>query len=514
MPQEIIKAKDFRGFLRYLTSNDSNHILIILSVILTSLLWLVFKCAYSIPYFSYDSYDYLNAAFANIEPNYHPNGYSKFLDWMQHLAHSKYLLVTVQYCMIQGSLLLLLLSLKYFWRLGIISTSVLFVFFFINPLFIDASNHIMSDVTFTSLTIIFFVLIIWIVYDPKPIMVVFLALIIGITFSLRYNALCFPLIAMLVLLISQIGWPWKIIGIILQLIFIGFLVLNTSKRIESITGVYQFSPFSSWKIANNALYMYAKVKPIEHKQVPPQFVKLDSLVVDYFNKNIDNYTLYDKDYTHGCYYVFSPRSPLTRYSFGDTHPVPIFTYNKFALSAPLYKSYGEYLIKQHPIEFARYVVWPSILRFIVPHGELFDSIDIKFMVPKNDNDGRLAHAWFGFDDDQIYISTWFHSFRNAVLKYTSFSFAIINIFFIISVVLFFIYRRKLRSIKSDFSLEGLFIIFWMVNLLFTSITGPSVVRFELFVVILEFSFSVYCIEILCLLYKRRRYKRGYMTSGI
>lgn len=491
--QNIQAELNLPSFLRFIFLSKENRYFLVIFLCVSTFLWLIFKWLYSIPYFSFDSYDYLHAAIYNIEPNHHPKGYSIILSIARKFTTSGLIFVSIQFYSLQFSLWILFFTIRFFIRINSWSSIALFIFFCLNPIFIDASNHIMSDIIFTSVSILWFTILIWIVYAPKPILVFIQAIIISLAFSLRYSALYYPFISTLISLSSNISWKWKISGLLIQYILIGLFIINTSLNINLLTGASQYSPFSGWKLANNALYMYSRIESSNEGKVPKIFEKLDSNVQLYFKNNHENFDLYDEEYTYGCYYIFSPLSPLVTHAFSEDGLT--FTYKNYAKYGPLYMAYGRYLIKKHPIAFIENVIVPSLTRFINPHGELYDSLNLSNLLPSNNEDGQLATKWFKINLPSYQISTHFSDLRNALLQYCATIFTIINILYILSLITYVSFSVQGMLDKHGRNWIIITSLIWSTNLLFSSLSGPSVVRFELFTIILEVSCLIYIIEL-------------------
>src|ERR1700733_1361986 len=147
----------------------------------------IFKALYPYAKLVLDSYFYIKAAAGNWDVNAWPIGYSKFLRVFGWFSHSPLLLVWWQYLFLAFSNALFFFTLLYFFRPGKMVSNVLFVFLFLNPLFLYLSNLIMADTLFTGLSLLWITQLIWIIYRPRPYMIVTHAVLLLVTFTVRYN---------------------------------------------------------------------------------------------------------------------------------------------------------------------------------------------------------------------------------------------------------------------------------------------------------------------------------------
>jgi len=112
----------------------SNKVYLFSALTITLALLTIFKILYPYPNLVMDSYYYIRTAATNADVNAWPIGYSRFLQLVGFFTHSPIALVCVQYLFLEASLLALFFTLRLFFRLGRLTSNVLFVFFFVNPL--------------------------------------------------------------------------------------------------------------------------------------------------------------------------------------------------------------------------------------------------------------------------------------------------------------------------------------------------------------------------------------------
>jgi len=297
--------------LSYIWRHRINRLYLFSALGISLILLLLFKLIYPYPNLVMDSYYYIRAAAYNADVNAWPIGYSKFLQLVGLFTHSHMVLVCLQYLFLEMALLLFFFTLRFFFHLGGLVSNILFVFFFVNPLFLYTGNLIMADSLFNGLSILWITQLLWIIYRPRPYMIVTHAILLLITFTVRYNALYYPLVAAIAFALSRQKLRLKLAGIGLPVILVVSFILYTSHKMEEYCGVRQFSPFGGWKLANDALYMYAHVQGGKPDTMPTRFRSVDQIVRKYFELSHDPGDLMRPDVFHGSPFMFS--GPLMYY---------------------------------------------------------------------------------------------------------------------------------------------------------------------------------------------------------
>jgi len=259
------------SFISFINNERGNRIYLFLTIGISVVLWTAFKLCYPYPNMVLDSYHYVQAAVSNADVNAWPIGYSKFIRLAGSVSHSPIFLVTLQYLLMQMALLFFFFSIRFFLNPTAWSSNFLFGFLFLNPIFIYTCNIILSDALFIALSIIWFTHLLWVIYTPRAYMIFTHALILLLTFTVRYNALYYPLAASLAFMLCRHSIWFKAGGILLQCLLLGIFILFTSYKMHSITGERQFTAFGGWKLANDALYMYEHVHDSRDQNIPEKF---------------------------------------------------------------------------------------------------------------------------------------------------------------------------------------------------------------------------------------------------
>jgi hypothetical protein len=225
------------------------------------------------------------------------------------------------------------------------------------------------------------------------------AILVTIAFTVRYNALYYPIIAAIAFILSRQRWLLKIVGIVLPCTLIGIFIFFTGDRISRVTGKWEFSPFAGWKLATDAIYVYAHI-PAERRQiVPKQFTALDNKIKQTF------YTIHyaadflEDDFSYGSFYMFYPESPLILYMdslYGND--LPFLNTKKWMIVSPLYQRYGIHIMRTYPAYFVKYFFWPNLQRYCIPPLEVFGDETSFHFIPSLK---PVAAKWFGIKSASV-----------------------------------------------------------------------------------------------------------------
>lgn len=480
---------DCLHFLNWMIRVKENRIFILISSMLSVVLWITFKYFYYYPNIIFDSYYYVWAAAFNDDVSAWPIGYSKFLRLIGIFTHSVNAVLIIQYIFLQISFLLFFFSLRYFFRIERKTSFVFLILFLLNPIYLFTCNLILSDILFLGLSLLWITSLLWILFRPLKWLLIFHGLLLFLTFSIRHSATFYPIISCIGIMMSQYKLLLKIGGIALQLFIVGAFVLYTTHKNEEVYGVNQFSPLQSWKVASNALYMYEHVTDQEVKPVPLKFKSLDSMVREYYHSKHDSVNLFNPDPSWGSYYIFMYPSPLLRYK-DEKYPknkrflidVPVFS-----KMAPLYDAYGSWLIKQYPLMYTKSFVIPNIWIYMVPYPEVYYDSHNPFRL-QSDTIGKVTRKWFGLRT--IAIPKKYIDFRSKLFEIYPYYNTCVHLLFVLVMITFFALNGARIMVKPY--LKGIFLvtILWCCNFLFIILASASLLRYQLFIVILELAFFI------------------------
>lgn len=474
-------------FKDFLFHNRRNRLTLLIAAFAIVIQFVIFKYLY--PFASYihgDSFSYLRAADENLTINTYLIGYSKFLRFFNTFAKPDYILVAFQYLIIQCSVLYLLFTIFYFYKPSKVFQTILLIFMIFNPLFLHLGNMVSSDGFFLCLSCIWFSLLLWIIHRPSTKIIICHALILFISFTVRYNALIYPFIAGLAFYLSSLPLSRKLagfgLGFVLCSLFVGF----TMWRYKKLTGQLQYSPFSGWQWANNAMYAYRYVDSAEWKPVPDKFRALDNMIRK-FNVRTRHLLMDPKEKEQtSTFYMWSKNMPLMQYRdslFKNTKfASDPFEFKKWASMGPLYTEYGLYIIKRYPFHFIKHFVWPNSHKYYAPPVEFLDEYNSgkKYVTAQ-------AQKWFGYKS--MKVKTRMLDNKVLTLAFYPCLSGIINFVMLFGLLYYILLKGwQYNSIfNKTIIMAG---TVWVINAAFTIFASSAALRFQAFPIILTTTFAL------------------------
>jgi hypothetical protein len=472
------------AFPSFVLSKD-NRVYLLVAAIGAILQLIIFKLCYPYADFFSDSYSYIFAAAARYDVNIWPIGYSKFLLFFRHITYSDTALVAFQYLFGQLMTLYFFFTLLYFYTPSRQISTIIFICFFFNPLLLYLSNYISSDSLFLGLSLLWVVQLLWIIHRPRPYQVFVHALLIAVLFTIRYNAMFYPVISAIALLISRRSILWKLTGMALPLVLILLFVDHTKNSAYTLTGTRQFSIFGGWQLANNALYMYPFIT--EDGQPPAGCQEFDQEVKRFFEK----YTAQAKTVSprDGAFYIKFPDAPLKKYlrDHVDYDKDSTNGIAAWGAVAPIYGSYGKFLILNHPVAFARHFLLPNTLNYCLPPLEKLEVYNLG-----QEEVYPLAAKWFHYPGTHVKAISL--KMQGAILLLFPGIFLVANLFFIWTLILWI---RTSRTRVKDLPFQQALLIIGLLllaNFGFSVLASPIVFRYQVLPMILCFSFSLLIAE--------------------
>lgn len=489
-----------QSFKQFLFHNRRNRMILFLAAAAIIIQFSIFKYLY--PFASYihgDSFSYINAAYENLTINTYLVGYSKFLRLVNIFAKPDYILVTLQYLLIQCSVLFLLFTIFYFYKPGRATQIILLCFMTFNPLFLHLANMISSDGLFLALSCTWFALLLWIIHRPIKKIIIWQAVVLFIAFTVRYNALIYPIIAGFAFWLSPLPLRKKLTGISLGLLLCGIWIAFTMTRYEKLTGHWQYAPFSGWQMANNAMYAYRHVDSADKKPVPKKFQALDNAITTYLNKARKHIGMNPGEQSEAStYYMWSRGMPLMDYRDNLFKKTKDSTqeFKKWASMGPLYKEYGIHLIKQYPWHYIRYFMWPNFRKYYAPPVEFLEKYNYgkNFVTPQ-------TVIWFGYNNDKV--KTRMANSNVWILNYYPILSGIINVIMLFGLIYYLILKgwQYNTAFNKTLLMAG---TVWFINAGFTIFASSAALRFQTFPIILTSTFTLLLIDWMAQLARRMK----------
>lgn len=408
--------------------------------------FIIFKLLYPYPDFFSDSYSYLFGAYANLDINIWPIGYSKFLRAFHGLMYSGTSLVAFQYFFLQVSAMYLFFTIWFLFNLVRTNRIILFCFLFLNPLNLYISNYVNSDPVFAALSLCWFTQLLWIYHQPKNYHLLTHGLLLFFCFTIRNNAYYYPLISIVVHILSrQVAWK-KLAGIAFPCLLIALFIIHSRNEAYKLTGKKQFSLFTGWQLANNALYFYEKINVDTAALPSEQLRELDRFAQGFFTHlpPEQEYRDYLNSYV-GNFFIRQPRSPLKRYMAAHYQPKDeLESVVAWGQSSAVFAEYGSYIIKHHPVEFAKYFMLLNTKNYFLPPLEKLEVYNLT-----EDSVAAIAAYWFHFPTKAVTSVS--KTAQGTVLHFFPGFFLVINLYFAGALAIY-LARKKYREQPRVFNL--------------------------------------------------------------
>lgn len=475
------QAPSQSGFWHYVFVENKIYSLIILSIM--TLEWFIFKLLYPFPDFFSDSYSYIFAAYAHLDVNIWPIGYSRFLSIFHFFTYSGTALVSFQYLSFAIAGLYFYHTITYFYYTGKNTRIFLCLFLFFNPLFLYLANYVTSDMLFVSMSTIWITQLIWIIHRPNLYQVFVQAILMFIMFTFRYNAMIYPVIAAGVFLISkQRAWV-KVAGVVSGPMLILPFVIFSSQAAKRMTGTAQFPPIlGGWQWGNNALYMREFIEVDSTKFPTRETTELDQIARKYFRtvprryRDLPNYV--------ANFFIRQPEAPLKQYMVRHFRPKDgyedVVAWGK---SAVVFDQYGKYLIKQHPISFAQHYLLINIRNYFIPPLEKLEVYNLGM-----DDIWSIGQFWFHYPSPKLKSVS--KDLQGIVLALFPILFLLFNIYYLIGLLVYLnLVWGKLTHASVRYTIV-MITAFLLLNFAFSVFANIIVIRYQIFPMIVLLAFAM------------------------
>ncbi|MEP7371738.1 MAG: hypothetical protein ABI675_00020 [Chitinophagaceae bacterium] len=488
MSEQIVPLTTNISFKEFLFKTKRNRTILLLGGVAVVVQFAIFKYFYPYPSFIYgDSFAYLKAAYYNLDINTYMLGYSRFLRFFSVFTTSDTALVAFTYLLMQFSSLFLLFTLFYFYKPGKLVQATLLCFVIFSPLSLHLANLISSDGLFLCLSLIWFALLIWIIHRPSKQIIITHAIVLFIAFTVRYNALIYPFISILAFYISSMPLKQKWAGLCLGVLLCGSFVFYTSYKYKQLTGHWQYSPFSGWQLANNAMYAYKYVDSAQRKPVPKKFERLDLMARRYYDASRNEHPHPQEFVPASTIYMWTPFLPLWKYTDSLFRNDPKANeIKKWSSMGPMFKDYGIQIIRRYPLHFVRYFLWPNAQQYYAPPVEFLGQYN-----SGQDSAAMFAQVWFKYNGPKVYTRVKDNEVR--ILNFYPILSGLINVVMLCALVCYVALngRKQKGNFRIGILMGG---IMWLLNAGFTIFASSAALRFQSFPLMLTTIFTVYLLE--------------------
>lgn len=472
-------------FFRFVFNDPLNKRYLYIGLTAGVIYFILLRLLFPYPSFYADSYTYISAAQLHQVISYRPIQYSEFINFFHYFSGSDTALIIAQYLFSVLANLFLFFSFIYFFHLSARLQKVLFAVLVFNPLYLLAANYILSDSFFCSLTVAWFTLLVWLMYKPNAVNMLGQLLLLVLLFKLRYNALIFPVFTTVALVFSKQAL-WKKISIAVISFAVLLLLMNRiSDKTEELTGTPTFSAFSGWQMTSDAMHVI-KHQPIDTSELDADGLMINRFITEYFNSPDSESVAPTEEVTAD--YIWNKDSPLKKYLFyyGSKNYYNSY-FETWTALGPVYNDFGTAVIKQQPLAYIRYFVWPNTKRYFSAEMEAYGAYN-----EGHDTIAKVAVNYFNYKENTI--GTGNAALHVLLLDPWRYLFPFINFLFLIVVVLYLVtgsFRSRTKLFNHTLLL---FSTFYLGNLCFVTAVAPNVFRYHLFIITLLCIFLIYIVN--------------------
>jgi hypothetical protein len=468
------------SFLKFCFQKNKGFIII--SLVLGLVYFIVLRLIYPIPSFYSDSFTWVGAAGSGQPVSFRPIGYSKIIRFFHLFTQGDFALIFAQYFSNLLINLFLFLTVTWFFPLKKSLQWLLFVVLIINPFYLFYSNYVSSDAFFCCLTVLWFTLLIWILKKPSWLFIVIQLLVLAGLFTLRYNAIFFPVITACAILITRLSPAKKLIAIAINVIVVAAIITITTYATKKFTGTKTFSAFSGWQLANDALHV------MQHKKIDTAGIKDKEVkaFIQFTEHFFDTARQTFPDSSASAVFMWHINSPLKRYMFA--YPKRNKSYFKtWNALGPVYNKFGKEIILQNPASYLQYFAIRNSKAYFFPPLEIYETyMEGRQVLPD------VIKKYYRYKTTQTpkhYPGVYAATFEPQKMLFIAFN------FIFLSGILCYIFskRFKLNSVLFNQSLLC-FCLLYFANFFFIVLLAPSVFRYHIFILTLGLPIIIYLLQ--------------------
>lgn len=310
-------------------------------------------------------------------------------------------------------------------------------------------------------------------------------------FVTRNNAYYYPLISALVLILMRQKTWLKVTSVATMSLMIFSFIVYTRSEAFKLTGTKQFSLFTGWQMANNALYIYDKIEVDSNKLPNAECRELERINVHFF-KHSTSWAKYKGELTthDGNFFIQFVSSPLKRYQ--NAHYAPSDQLSQiisWAKVSQVYEQYGSAVIRQHPVAFAKYFLLLNTKNYFLPQLEKFANYN------KGESEIEpVMQDWFDYPTPDVGAAS--PEIQGKILFIFSPFFLLMNLYFLGSLG-WFVFKKKYLKTDPAFNkmilVSGCFLVF---NFCFSVFVTIDVLRYQIFPMILCTTTSLLILDII------------------
>jgi hypothetical protein len=487
---QLLADKTIFSLWFFVTKEKTNRHLLCIALVATILQFMLFKWLYPYPDFVPDSYTYIYAATAHLDISIQPIAYSKFLAIFHSLTHSDVVVIAFQYFLLEGAALFLFFSILIFHTLSRATRTILFIFLFLNPLFLYIGNYIDNISLFIALSILWFTQMLWLIRRPSWGKIFILAVLVFFCVAIKNNAYYYLTITAIGILLTPSKPLFKLAGILAPFLLILPFMMRNREEARKITNTAQPSLNRGWELANNSLYMRSHIL-IDSMALPTAEIRqLDGMVREFYKhiwiENLNDYLAQSS----GIFFIEDSRAPLkqflNKHFYTTDRNQSIAAWGK---ASAVFKGYGCWLIRHYPLSFVHYFILPNIRNYFIPPLGSMESYN-----QGADETALVVQDWFDYTTPAIPAVS--KTLQGNILLPFPYLFLLMQILYVGGIILWSIEKRFKFSDPAISRSILLGALFWALNFFHSLFVGPIVLRDQLSSMILTGVYVLLLIELI------------------
>ncbi|WP_431211746.1 hypothetical protein ACQ86N_39025 [Puia sp. P3] len=216
----------------------------------------------------------------------------------------------------------------------------------------------------------------------------------------------------------------KVLSFLLPFVLIVPFILYSRAASYKMTGIRQFSFFTGWQLANNAMYIYDQINVDSNSLPTAEARHLNRYMIRFLKRfNQDGYRDYLEAFQGKLLYQICRITVkgvlFNKLSFNGE----INTVKNWGRASADFEPFGKYLIVHHPVAYARYFMLPNTRHYFVPpllHLEQYNYYGVDSIEP-------IAKDWFHYPSLKVHCVS--RGLQGFLIAYVAF-FLLFNVYIV------------------------------------------------------------------------------------
>lgn len=483
-PKKVIKKEPF-SFQAFFKKNTH----VIVPAFISILLYYIVRSYFPIPDFTADSRMYIFGAITDSKLSYRPLGYSSFLSAVHNISPDIATVAFFQFLLFLASTIFFLQTFFSIFAVPKKLKAVVYFVCLVNFPFIFIANTIMTDSLFISLTMLWLTFLLRIITRYNLFSnIMMIAIFWGLLF-IRFNALVYPVVAILALLFFVKQKAIKYVNIsLIVLISVGFF-FNMKNRVQEQTDTNIIAGFSGWQLASNAFNAVMHLKNCNLNDLNEETAIINDLCCRY-KDSLQKTNRVKNEYDFGL--LWNNNSPFKKYQHyyqaknNITDEFEGWTKASIALN-----EYGWSIIRQYPSAyFLRYLV-PNTVNYLNPDLEMLQSYQLPGI--------QILPVIREYYQLPVTVKNSNQNLPNDLNWLYKPLFFIVSVLFILMLVLLLIFYKKIKMAvfpKPVYNAAILLMGFYLLKMMFDVYAAPVAYRYIAMCFPLMASMLIYFVPVL------------------